>query len=400
MLLQAIVIDDALYEARRTAKTFANTHDLPRRLPAVRAADHRADRERDGHAPGVVRRHHRRLRAHPARSGASASTPPSPELEPKGYDRRFQRLWNIYLAFSEAGFRERRIRDLQLLVREAGRDARPERRGCGRAGPRLTMRLHHVRAGGRAAARPRPRPRRQPRQLGAGDRPGGGRARRDRRRHAGLRRLGPPPGGTEHTPAAMGAGDHGPLASLGHRASAPGGQLTRRVGGARDGGRRKCSLGLRDLAGRAVAQAARAPRSFDARARGKRLRAARARRASHAARAASADAHDRRPPGVADGRRGRALGLGLARRARLRGREPDDAHAHLRPRRPRSSAGDDRVGQRRPPGRAAAAGADAAADPLPRRRGLGPHADAGRPRGRRPAPDRGERRRASGAGGD
>jgi cyclopropane-fatty-acyl-phospholipid synthase len=42
-----------------------------------------------------------------------------PALEPKGYDRRFQRLWNIYLAFSEAGFRERRIRDLQLLFAKA-----------------------------------------------------------------------------------------------------------------------------------------------------------------------------------------------------------------------------------------------------------------------------------------
>ena len=41
-------------------------------------------------------------------------------LAPLGYDERFRRLWNFYLAFSEAGFRERRIRDLQLLFAKPG----------------------------------------------------------------------------------------------------------------------------------------------------------------------------------------------------------------------------------------------------------------------------------------
>ena len=42
------------------------------------------------------------------------------QLEALGYDRRFRRLWDFWLAFSEAGFRERRIRDLQMLIEKPG----------------------------------------------------------------------------------------------------------------------------------------------------------------------------------------------------------------------------------------------------------------------------------------
>jgi cyclopropane-fatty-acyl-phospholipid synthase len=45
------------------------------------------------------------------------------EVAALGYDERFRRLWNLYLAYCEAGFRERRIRDVQLLL------AKPRWRG-------------------------------------------------------------------------------------------------------------------------------------------------------------------------------------------------------------------------------------------------------------------------------
>jgi cyclopropane-fatty-acyl-phospholipid synthase len=38
------------------------------------------------------------------------------ELTRLGYDERFQRLWTLYLAYCEAGFAERRICDLQILL--------------------------------------------------------------------------------------------------------------------------------------------------------------------------------------------------------------------------------------------------------------------------------------------
>ena len=40
-----------------------------------------------------------------------------------GYDRRFERTWNFYLAFCEAAFRTRALRDAQLLLARAGSQA-------------------------------------------------------------------------------------------------------------------------------------------------------------------------------------------------------------------------------------------------------------------------------------
>ena len=37
------------------------------------------------------------------------------KLRGQGYDERFRRLWDFYLCSSEAGFRERRIGDVQTL---------------------------------------------------------------------------------------------------------------------------------------------------------------------------------------------------------------------------------------------------------------------------------------------
>jgi cyclopropane-fatty-acyl-phospholipid synthase len=37
-----------------------------------------------------------------------------------GYDRRFERTWRFYLAFCEAGFRTRQLRDAQLVFARVG----------------------------------------------------------------------------------------------------------------------------------------------------------------------------------------------------------------------------------------------------------------------------------------
>jgi cyclopropane-fatty-acyl-phospholipid synthase len=37
-----------------------------------------------------------------------------------GYDRRFERTWDFYLAFCEAAFRTRALRDTQLLLARPG----------------------------------------------------------------------------------------------------------------------------------------------------------------------------------------------------------------------------------------------------------------------------------------
>ncbi len=39
-----------------------------------------------------------------------------PELRGHGYDERFRRVWELYLAYCEAGFEERRIQDVQVVL--------------------------------------------------------------------------------------------------------------------------------------------------------------------------------------------------------------------------------------------------------------------------------------------
>jgi cyclopropane-fatty-acyl-phospholipid synthase len=41
---------------------------------------------------------------------------PLERLEELGFDERVQRLWRLYLAYMEAGFRERRISDVHLML--------------------------------------------------------------------------------------------------------------------------------------------------------------------------------------------------------------------------------------------------------------------------------------------
>jgi cyclopropane-fatty-acyl-phospholipid synthase len=114
MALQAIVIGDDAYEVEKASRSFANKHVFPGGcLPSARLIADLTAAETDLRTVWLDD-----ISAHYARTleiwrqrfnDASAS------LRRRGYDERFRRLWNFYLASSEAGFRERRIRDLQLL---------------------------------------------------------------------------------------------------------------------------------------------------------------------------------------------------------------------------------------------------------------------------------------------
>jgi cyclopropane-fatty-acyl-phospholipid synthase len=122
MALQAITIDDRLYESQKAARTFANTHVFPGGcLPSAgliadcvsRVTDLRPIWLEDisAHYPLTLAAWRRRF------------LDAWPRLARCGYDERFKRLWLFYLCSSEAGFRERRLGDLQLLY------AKPEWRG-------------------------------------------------------------------------------------------------------------------------------------------------------------------------------------------------------------------------------------------------------------------------------
>jgi cyclopropane-fatty-acyl-phospholipid synthase len=115
MLLQAITIDDRAYEVEKAAKSFINTYIFPGGcLPSIEVITRSLARHTDMQAVGLedltphyvetLRRWRQRFTAHVDR------------LVELGYDERFRRLWTLYLAYCEAGFAERRICDVQLLL--------------------------------------------------------------------------------------------------------------------------------------------------------------------------------------------------------------------------------------------------------------------------------------------
>ncbi len=119
MLLQAITIDDRLYEAEKAARSFANTHVFPGGcLPSNKLIADCLARVTDLREVWM--------------SDITAHYPPTlaswrqrfldtwERLRGRGYDERFRRLWEFYLCSSEAGFRERRISDVQLLLAKPG----------------------------------------------------------------------------------------------------------------------------------------------------------------------------------------------------------------------------------------------------------------------------------------
>jgi cyclopropane-fatty-acyl-phospholipid synthase len=112
--LQAILIDDRLYEVEKAARSFANTLIFPGGcLPSRELIERCTARETDLTmiALNEIGAHYARtLELWRERFVANADL--AGEL---GYDEPFRRLWTLWLAMSEAGFRERRLRDVQIL---------------------------------------------------------------------------------------------------------------------------------------------------------------------------------------------------------------------------------------------------------------------------------------------
>jgi cyclopropane-fatty-acyl-phospholipid synthase len=119
MLLQAITIEDGIYETEKASKSFANTHVFPGGcLPSkAKIADclARVTSMRQVWADDITAHYPPTLAAWRERFFAAWD-----RLRPRGYDERFRRLWDFYLSSSEAGFRERRIGDVQVLFAKPG----------------------------------------------------------------------------------------------------------------------------------------------------------------------------------------------------------------------------------------------------------------------------------------
>lgn len=119
MLLQAITIDDRMYEAEKGARSFANTHVFPGGcLPSQAAivdSVARVTSMRQVWLDDITAHYPPTLAAWRKRFFEAWE-----RLRPRGYDERFRRLWDFYLSSSEAGFRERRIGDVQALFAKPG----------------------------------------------------------------------------------------------------------------------------------------------------------------------------------------------------------------------------------------------------------------------------------------
>jgi cyclopropane-fatty-acyl-phospholipid synthase len=128
MLLQAITIDDRVYEIEKARKSFVKAYIFPHGcLPSMRVMRRCIARRTDltiagledltRHYPETLRRWRANFLAH------------ADALAARGYDDRFRRLWTLYLSWCEGGFEERRIGDVQMLLSKprwqpAAREAR------------------------------------------------------------------------------------------------------------------------------------------------------------------------------------------------------------------------------------------------------------------------------------
>lgn len=112
--IQAIVIDDRAYEAEKRGRSFINVRIFPGGcLPSsARIATCAAERTRwRALSSEDLTPHYAETLRH-WRTAFGAAEDAVADL---GYDARFRRLWDLYLAYCQAGFEERRIRLVQQV---------------------------------------------------------------------------------------------------------------------------------------------------------------------------------------------------------------------------------------------------------------------------------------------
>jgi cyclopropane-fatty-acyl-phospholipid synthase len=119
MFLQAITIDDRSYEVEKASRSFITEYIFPGgSLPSLEVLSrHMAKKTNmqtlwlDDITPHYVETLHRWRLSFLANEE---------RLEELGYDQHFRKIWELYLAYCEAGFAERRINDVQMLLAKPG----------------------------------------------------------------------------------------------------------------------------------------------------------------------------------------------------------------------------------------------------------------------------------------
>jgi cyclopropane-fatty-acyl-phospholipid synthase len=115
MLLQAITIDERAYAVEKAKKSFANTYIFPGGcLPSLEVISRSISRVTDMrpvHLEDITGHYVKTLRCWRENFLAQLE-----RVRSLGYDGRFQRMWELYLAYCEGGFGGGRISDVQLLL--------------------------------------------------------------------------------------------------------------------------------------------------------------------------------------------------------------------------------------------------------------------------------------------
>ena len=115
MLLQAITIDDRHLRGREGRPQLRQHPRLPRRLPALGALIADCLARVTDMRQVWTRRHHRPLPAHPRRLARALPRAPGSGCARAATTSASAASGTFYLSSSEAGFRERRIGDVQAL---------------------------------------------------------------------------------------------------------------------------------------------------------------------------------------------------------------------------------------------------------------------------------------------
>jgi cyclopropane-fatty-acyl-phospholipid synthase len=115
MLLQAITIDERAYDVEKAKRSFANTHVFPGGcLPSLSVISGSVARVTDMRPialEDITSHYVRTLRCWRENFLAQLE-----RVRSLGYDGRFQRMWELYLAYCEGGFGGGRIGNVQLLL--------------------------------------------------------------------------------------------------------------------------------------------------------------------------------------------------------------------------------------------------------------------------------------------
>ena len=121
MLLQAITIDERAYRVEKAKRSFANTHVFPGgclpSLGVIASSVARVTDLRQVQLEDMTAHYVRTLRCWRENFLAQLD-----RVRSLGYDRHFERRWELYLAYCEGGFGGGRIADVQLLLAKPGYD--------------------------------------------------------------------------------------------------------------------------------------------------------------------------------------------------------------------------------------------------------------------------------------